>query len=381
MRSVILWCAVGLMFFAFSACKQGKSPEKAVEQTKEVVENKYAKNFEIFESNGLKYLYILNPQNNDDTIKYVLTYDDKEGASFEDHHVITLPLQSIVPLSSTNIGALKLLNEEKKISAVSEIEYVYDSSLQARFAQGDLKEVGQSQSLNFEKVIQLNPDLVIAIGYSGVSLSKFDKLSDFGIPVLLSTNWQESTPLARAEWIKVYGLLLDKFDESIGIFNGIESRYQEIKSHDAIKGEPEEVLVNIPFKGTWYMPNGGSYMAHFMRDAHMQTPWMHTKGTGSLALNFEEVYPFGLKTQKWINVSYENSIEGIVGLDNRFKDFASIKNGQVYNNNNKVNQAGANDYWESGPYYPDVILQDLMKIAFPKAMESHEFYYYKKLQK
>ena len=48
-----------------------------------------------------------------------------------------------------------------------------------------------------------------------------------GIPVIYNGDWVESSALAKAEWIKFFGVLYNKEKEADSIFNEIERNYLE----------------------------------------------------------------------------------------------------------------------------------------------------------
>jgi len=45
----------------------------------------------------------------------------------------------------------------------------------------------------------------------------------------------------------------------------------------------------------------------------------------------------------------------------------------------RTSTKGANDYWESGVVYPDLVLRDMLKIMHPEAV-NEEFVYYQQLK-
>jgi iron complex transport system substrate-binding protein len=136
----------------------------------------------------------------------------------------------------------------------------------------------------------------------------------------------------------------------------------------------------MPFKGTWYLPAGDSYMAHFIEDAGGGYKWADTKGDGSLGLNFEAVAPEALTADYWLNIGYVDTREGIAAKDPRYASFQSFKTGKLYNNNKKTNDLGSNDYWESGAVNPDVVLADMISILHPELLPGRTLVYYKQLK-
>ena len=98
-----------------------------------------------------------------------------------------------------------------------------------------------------------------------------------------------------------------------------------------------------------------------------------------MQIDFEAVYAKGITADYWINPGFTNTIDDILGNDERLKDFESIETGKIYNSNNRVVRDNANDYWESSIVNPDVILGDLIKIFHPELLPKHELYYYKQI--
>jgi iron complex transport system substrate-binding protein len=147
-----------------------------------------------------------------------------------------------------------------------------------------------------------------------------------------------------------------------------------------VKTKPS-IITGMNSKDSWFVPNGNSYMAQFFRDAGADYHWNNTKATGSLALNFEAVYPIALTADYWLNVgisNYDNKKE-ILAKDPRYTDFKAYKSGQIYSYNKRVNSRGSNDYWESGAVNPQIVLADLIKILHPELLPDHELVYYKQV--
>ncbi len=61
------------------------------------------------------------------------------------------------------------------------------------------------------------------------------------IPVIYNGDWVESSALAKAEWIKFFGVLFNKEREADSIFNTIEKNYSEAKKI------AQKAKTNLPF--------------------------------------------------------------------------------------------------------------------------------------
>ena len=99
-----------------------------------------------------------------------------------------------------------------------------------------------------------------------------------------------------------------------------------------------------------------------------------------LSFNFESVFEKCINADFWINTGMANSINDILSIDKRYVNFSALKNKNIYNNNNRLNKAGGNDFWEIGVIYPNIILKDLIKIFHPQVLPDYNLYFYKKLE-
>jgi len=70
---------------------------------------------------------------------------------------------------------------------------------------------------------------VVAFGVDGKSKS-LNTVKKANIPVIYNGDWVEKTPLAKAEWIKLFGALYNKDKQADSIFNQIVIDYKQAKT-------------------------------------------------------------------------------------------------------------------------------------------------------
>jgi len=339
----------------------------------------YAKGFTINYVGGCKVITISNPFEQKTTAtRYLLVpRGTSRPAGYADAVVITTPIRSLVALSSMHIALAAFLGADDVLVGVGNVKYASAPGVRQRIAAGKIMEVGQGRSINNELLIAQHPDLVMSTGWPGAGLSHFQTLQAAGVPVMINSEWVESTPLARAEWVKVMAALLNKEDLVNQKFNQVAREYQRLAALGRKAPQKPKVVVGLPFKDVWHVPDADSYMAQFLRDAGTTYAWDKTKApSGSLPLSFETVSPVALTADFWLQTGSASTKAEMLAQDERYVAFAPFKTGRLYNNNKRTNSYGSNDYWESGAVRPDLVLADLIKILHPGLLPNGSLYYY-----
>ncbi|WP_229203246.1 ABC transporter substrate-binding protein [Dyadobacter jejuensis] len=342
---------------------------------------KHAQGFSIRYAENYKLIEIYTSA---DTSRYVLLErGTKAPQGLGSATTIEIPIRNMVAMSSMHIGMLTFLESEKVLAGLGSLQYVYSPKVLELIAAGKIKEVGIDQGIDQEKLLVMHPDLVMTMGGPESGRQQFPVLQQAAIPVLANAEWLETTPLARAEWVKLLAALLNKEALANKKFAQIEEAYHRLKNLASAVPSKPQVLSGLNTKDSWYLPAGDNYMAVFFKDAGGAYPWHNTAGNASLPLNFESVYPKALTADIWLNVGFDpaDTQQGILAIDTRYADFKSVKTGKMYSYNNRVNDGGANDFFESGMMAPEVVLADLIKILHPDLLPEHTLVYYKHLPK
>jgi iron complex transport system substrate-binding protein len=258
-------------------------------------------------------------------------------------------------------------------------EYAYSSEIRGGLEKGRIIPFTQGE-FNNEVALNMNPDLVMISAGQASQYDKYRLLVDAGIAVFVNAEWLETTPLGKAEWVKVMGLLLGKEELANERFEEVAQKYNQLKSRADSAAANPLVINNMPYKGAWFVSGGESFTAQFLKDAGADYPWYENKSTGGLRLDFEAVYEAGLRADVWLNPGTASTKKDILAADSRFEDFKSYKTGRIYNNNKRMSAAGGNDFWETGVVRPDLILSDLINILHPEVMDRDSLFFYQKVK-
>jgi iron complex transport system substrate-binding protein len=343
----------------------------------------YAKGFRLAYVGNYKVLSVQNPfEPQAKAVRYLLVpRGTARPAGYPDAQVIETPLRSLVGLSSMHVALADFLGASDLVVGVGSFKYVSAPRVRQRIAAGQVYEVGQGKELNNELLVAHHPDLVMTTGWPGEGVDHFQTLRAAGVPVLINSEWVETTPLARAEWVKVLAALLNKEAVVNQKFEAVAREYQRLAALGRRAAKKPSVVVGLPFKDVWYVPDTDSYMAQFLRDAGATYQWDRTKApSGSLALSFEAVAPVALGADYWLQTGSLTTKAALLAQDARYAAFAPVQSGRVFNNNLRTNAQGSNDYWESGAMHPDLILADLLRILHPELLPSWTLRYYRPLR-
>jgi len=316
-----------------------------------------------------------------DTLDYLLL---PAGASVPPGHphaqVINIPVKSLIVMASLHIAQADFAGVADRITGLGTGQYVNSPVVREGLRTGRTRQVGIDANLNNELVIAMHPGVVMTMSNPDAAFGQYRTLMDAGVPVVPNAEWLETTPLGRAEWVKLIGALTDREEWVNRKFDSVAQLYQQLAGTGGGAAVKPSVIIGMPFKGTWYTPAGESYMAQFLRDAGAGYHWSNSKGTGSLPLSFESVAPEALTADFWLNVGYVDSKKDILAKDTRYGSFHAFRTGAVYNNNNRTNDLGSNDYWESGAVNPQLVLADLIRILHPGLLPADSLVYYKQLK-
>jgi iron complex transport system substrate-binding protein len=366
----------------------GAQPEPTAFPT----ELRHARGFEVARRNGVTYVTVHSPWPGAAAgIRYALIRrGDPPPSDVPPARVIEIPVRSVVTLSATYLAELEILGLSDRIVGHAGLPRVYSPVIRAAAEQGAVREVGDGGAgVNTERLLDLKPDLVLAYGL-GNAYDVHPKLEELGLKVVINADWLEATPLGRSEWIKFLALFFGKEQEAELAFTRIESRYLELT--DLVRGalacgalacgavDRPTVFLDAPFQDTWWTAGGASHMAGLLRDAGADYLWAENDEFSSLPLNFEAVYERAAEAKFWLNPGGFESLKGIVAADERFAAFRAFRKQQVYNCIARRTSRGGNDYWESGPANPQLVLADLIAILHPGLLPEHRLFYYRRLE-
>jgi len=340
-----------------------------------------AKRVTLIRSQGYSQLRVLDPwQGADGVVQewYLVPRGSVPPEGADSSKIISVPLKKIVCMSTTHLAMINALGERNSVCGFSGTRYIYDPSLRELVKNGKISEIGYDDNIDKEKIISLSPDLVMIYGIGSESAGYLAKLQNLGIRIVFNADYLEDDPLGKAEWIKVIGALYCRDAMADSIFSELRDRYLGLKAViDAGIKLRKKVLLGMPFKDTWFISPGNSYISALIRDAGGEYLWDDKNSRVSMPMALEAVYSRAVNADFWLNAGNVNSRAEITAIDARLGNLPCFLEGNIYNNNNRLSQEGGNDYWESGCISPDLILKDIGAILHPELFREHKLFYYR----
>jgi len=341
----------------------------------------YAQGFEIENFMDHKVLKISNPwPGTDKTYTYLLKKSDRTIEREENFDgIIQIPVRNLVVTSTTHIPSLEMLGVEELLVGFPNLNYISSEKTRRLIEKDEIKELGKNEDINTEVLIDLSPDVVVTFAVEGGNKT-VSTIQKTGIPVIYNSDWTETHPLGKAEWIKFFGALVDKEKEADSIFSEIENNYNFAKDLAAQSATKPTVLSGAMYKDIWYLPQGDSWAARFIADANGDYLWKESKGTGSHSLNLESVLEKGKEAQYWIGPAQFTSLEHMYETHSVYSKFDAFQQKKIYSFNTVKGATGGVLYYELAPNRPDIVLKDIIKILHPRLLPEHKLYFFSLLE-
>lgn len=363
------------------ACLAEGAYDPDVDYFPEKIELAYTQGFTVEYFNSYKVVTVTRPWFNaddDDVFQYILVQCGAPiPTGYDEGQVVEIPVTRAVSMSTTYLPYFDVYGVLDALVGVDMASLATNTAVLEKASRGELVEIAPNFSLDLEAALELDPQLIFTYGF-GFDTDTYRQLQDAGLSVALIGEFAESDPLARAEWGKFIALFFNAEGVAQAEFDAVVEDYLALVALTADVDDRPTVFLNSPFDGTWYMAGGQSYMAQFLEDAGAEYVWSDDQGTATLFLDFEAVFERAKDADFWLNGNqFWMSTADILAEDSRYGDFAAVQKGNVWINNLAINENFANDFYESGVAYPNLILADLIAIFHPDLLPEHQFVYYR----
>lgn len=365
-----------------TACHGGQS--RGFVSDGDTLNMRHAEYLSLIEHEGYTEVLIHSPWNKGKLLQTLVIDKSKGGnVDFSSCGGVVVRVDSLsnnraLLFTTTHSNLVEELGCIGAIVGICETEYVANPHLRQAIADGLITDMGSAMTPDRERIVSLNPDIILLSPYENAST--YGNLEALGIPIIQCADYMETSALGRAEWIRFYGRLFGKGREADSLFNVIETEYTMLKSlTDSIADiNRPTVLFDTRNGSAWYVPGGRSTMAQLVNDAGGQYIFSDNTKSGSVPLAFESVISRGEQTDVWL-IRYNNSrvrmtLSDLGKVYQPYTLFKAYKQGNVYGCN-----SAELIFYEETPFHPERLLRDYIRILHPELLPSDTLRYFHKL--
>lgn len=377
-----------MMAITLTACQDGKTAA-GMEEGGDTLQMKYAQLLTIVshDEQGYTEVKVHNPwKEGTELHRYILVPKGKEGdatmaklagqAHGEGKAAATLgvktdtvrtPLESNLVFTAPHCQLLTELGCQNAITGVCDKDYINIPDIKSR-AQADAKvahpimDCGSSMQPDIERIIALHPEaLLISPFENNGGYGKLDKLR---IPIIETADYMETSPLGRAEWIKLYGLLLSS-SKADSLFSAIEKEYLQLKAEAAKLPLGLSILTERKTGNVWYVPGGKSTMGILLRDAHAKYIFADDQHSGSLSMSPEQIIAKGNQIDAWALKYFGGNALTKNDLLAEYQGYQALKafqSGNIYETD-----TSCEPYFELTSFHPEILLREFIILSHPEA--------------
>ena len=324
---------------------------------------------------------IVNPWDTTKILHKYILVDKNEPTpdNLPEGTVVKVPLEKSVVYSSVHMALLNEWNKLDAVTGVCDLQYIMVPEVQKLAKEGKIKDLGSTMQPEVERIIETSPDAILVSPYE--NNNGYGKLEKSGIPIIECADYMEVSPLARAEWMKFYGLLYGCREKAFDEFENIAKEYNGLK--DSIAADTAArptVFADMKLGNQWMVPGGKSTVGIFLHDAGADYLFADLPQSGSVTVSNETVLDKCQKADFWL-IKYNSIYNGYVidydklaSLDPMYKEFEPVKAKKVFCCDTSVT-----GFYEETPFHPERLLENLVSIFRGSENDSHNKIYYKKI--
>ena len=367
----------------------------ASQEAGDTVAFKYATQLSIVRHKDYTEVVVKNPWKEGKILhSYLLVPDsiDPQDISLTSYHspltstIVRTPLRRSVMFTTVHCAMLMSFGCEQSIAGVADLKYIKIPWIHEQVKAGRITDVGEGMSPVVEKIIDQRPDALFLSPFE--NSGGYGRLEEIGIPIIECAEYMEPSPLARAEWLRFYGMLFGCEARADSLFAVVDSSYNALKAlagnhkvqSSKFKAQSSStVLLDKVTGSVWYVPGGRSTIGQMIQDAGGDYPWADDDHSGSVSLPFEAVLEKAGEADVWLfrySSDHDITPAELLSEHHGYDQFKAFRSGEIYGCDVERSL-----FYEESPFRPDWLLGDYIHILHPDIPNLPPLRYYKKVKK
>ena len=296
------------------------------------MELRYAEQFSVaYRSDGSALVTVAGAD------RFLVVPEDWEGGA-EDIPLLRRPLGRLYVAATAAMDLFSSLGALDRVRFTSTTDTNWGlPEVREALAAEEMLYAGKSSAPDFELLVSEGCALAVESTMIYHSPDIKEKLEALGIPVLVERSSYEPHPLGRVEWIRLYGLLLDREAEAEAFFDAQVRRLEEL---EALPADGESVaFFHINTAGAAVVRKPGDYVTRMIELAGGRYVFSELPGSGDSSLStmnmqMESFYAGAKDADVLI---YNSTIEGELDTLARLleksallADFKAVRAGNVW---------------------------------------------------
>ncbi len=251
--------------------------------------------------------------------------------------VIKRPLRHIY-LAATS--AMDLIGSLGSVDAVTlsgtDVSGWYIEEAKQAMEAGTMVYAGKYSAPDYEKILSEGCDLAVESTMIFHTPEVKERLEELGIPVFVERSSYESHPLGRMEWIKLYGVLLGKEEQSEAIFKKEMEKLKPVLGQKATG--KTAAFFYITSRGAVNVRKPGDYVSKMIQLAGgTYVPRNLETEDNALSTMNMQMEAFYVEAKDADHLIYNSTIDGelysmeeLLAKSPLLKDFKAVKEGNVW---------------------------------------------------
>ena len=297
-------------------------------------------------------------------------------SDFSDGTIVRTPIERAAVFTTVHCALLTELELGSHIVAVADAKYIKVPYIQQQLKAGRIVDCGNGLNPVVEKIMEMKPDAILLSPFE--NSGGYGKTEEIGIPLIECAEYMENSPLARAEWMRFYGLLFGVSEKADKLFHQVDSSYNILKQQAEMAGEGRSIIMDKVVATVWYMPGGHSTIGQMLHDAGARYPWADNDQSGSLSLPFEAVLERGGEADVWMlrySSDHDLTYDELLADYHGYSQLKAFRHREVYGCNVELSS-----FYEDTPFHPERLLSDFLQILHPDIIGLPPLRYYKKVK-
>ena len=247
------------------------------------------------------------------------------------------------PLEKLYIASSSVFDLIRQTDALGNVRFsgtksdsLYIPEVKAAMENGSILFAGKYSLPDYELLLSQGCDLAVENTMIYHNPTVKEKLESLGIPVWVEASSYEQHPLGRMEWIRLYGLLLDRQKEADDFFNATVEKLSPLLDREKTGCRVAFFYINT--NGAVNVRKPGDYIAKMIDLAGgeyvITAKEEEENALSTMNMQMEDFY---LAAKDADVIIYNSTITGtldsvneLVEMNSLFEDFKAVREGRVY---------------------------------------------------